>query len=97
MTQTRPPNLWRWLVLGLCLPSSGKGVGDLGEQSLWWNESLSHYRATRGFAHLLTNRMPLVDGDRQVPITPDNHLPLYFMLLRLTLLAAGERAEVTRP
>jgi 4-amino-4-deoxy-L-arabinose transferase-like glycosyltransferase len=90
MTQERRPDLWRWLVLALCLLSFGKGVWGLGEQSLWWDESLSHYRASRPFAVILSNRMTFISGDREVPITPDNHPPLYFSLLRLVLLAAGE-------
>lgn len=87
---TRQRDLWRWLVLGLCLLSFVKGAWDLGEQSLWWDESLSHYRATRPFAFILSNRMTFIDGDHEVPITPDNHPPLYFCLLRLVLLVAGD-------
>ena len=79
-----------YVVLGLCLLSFLRGVYQLGEQSLWWDESLSHYRATRPLGFILSNQMTFVDGGQHVPITPDNHPPLYFGLLKGVLLAAGD-------
>jgi 4-amino-4-deoxy-L-arabinose transferase-like glycosyltransferase len=79
-----------WIVVVLCLVSFARGVHDLGKQSLWWDESLSHYRATQPFGSILANRMAFLNGTGQIPVTPDNHPPLYFVLLRLLVLAAGD-------
>jgi len=67
-----------------------RGIYGLGEQSLWWDESLSHYRATKPFLFILTNRMRFVSGTEEVPVPPDNHPPFYFVLLRIVVLAAGD-------
>jgi 4-amino-4-deoxy-L-arabinose transferase-like glycosyltransferase len=82
-------NLLKWSVLGLCLLSFVLGAYELGEQSLWWDESLSHYRATRSFSFILSNQIYLKSGQSDVR-TLDNHPPLYFVLLRLVILAAGD-------
>ena len=74
----------------LCLLSFARGVYRLGERSLWWDESLSHYRATKPFGFILSNRMTFLSGTEQVPVQADNHPPLYFALLRLGVLAAGD-------
>ena len=81
----------RWLVLALCLFSFAKGGSGLDTQSLWWDESLSHYRATNGsWGALLSNEMRFLSGTELVRITPDNHPPLYFVLLRGIVSVAGE-------
>jgi len=88
----RPRHNWVLLVglAGLCLLSFAHGVYRLGEQSLWWDESLSHYRATRPFWFILSNHMTFLSGTQEVPIQPDNHPPLYFVLLRMAVLTAGD-------
>jgi mannosyltransferase len=78
----------QWLVLVLCLLSFGRGVYGLGDQSLWWDESLSHYRAARPFTFILSNQIFVKSGDAEADTT-DNHPPLYFILLRLAVLTAG--------
>jgi hypothetical protein len=78
-----------WLVLTLCLLSFARGAYQLGEQSLWWDESLSLHRAARPFSFILTNRILFLYGTEETPITPDHHPPLYFVLLRMVVLAAG--------
>ena len=79
----------RLVVLALCLLSFARGVYRLGEESLWWDESLSHYRATHSFYFILTNQIMLTSGTRELR-TLDNHPPLYFILLRCMVLAAGD-------
>jgi 4-amino-4-deoxy-L-arabinose transferase-like glycosyltransferase len=79
-----------WIVLALCLLSFARGVYQLGERSLWWDESLSHHRAARPFSFILSNRMLFLYGAEETPVTPDQHPPLYFVLLRLVILAAGD-------
>jgi hypothetical protein len=56
---------------------------------MWWDESLSHYRATKPIPYLLSNQIHFSSGERTVR-TVDNHPPLYFVLLRSILLAAGD-------
>lgn len=78
-----------WLVLALCLLSLIRGVYQLGEQSLWWDESLSLHRASRSFPFILSNSVLFLYGDQETPATPDFHPPLYFALLRIVIRAAG--------
>jgi hypothetical protein len=85
----RATRLALYIVVGLCLLSFGRGIYELGEQSLWWDESLSHYRATQPFSFILSNQIYLKSGQRDIR-TLDNHPPLYFMLLRVLVLAGGE-------
>jgi hypothetical protein len=79
-----------WIVLTFCLFSYIRGAYELGEQSLWWDESLSHYRATQPFSFILSNKMHVTSGDVQVPFTPDQHPPLYFILLRFVISVSGD-------
>jgi len=83
----------RWSVLALigvlCLLSFVRAVYGLGDRSLWWDESLSHYRATMPFSFILTNRIDIKSAREDIP-TIDNHPPLYFVLLRCMVLAAGD-------
>jgi 4-amino-4-deoxy-L-arabinose transferase-like glycosyltransferase len=83
-------NSLNWAILALCLFSFLRGAYDLGGQSLWWDESLSHYRATRPLSFILTNQMRFLNGKEEAPIPPDNHPPLYFVLLRAVVLVAGD-------
>ncbi len=79
----------RFVLLAFCFLSFARGVYRLGEESLWWDESLSHYRAVHPFSFILTNRVMITSGTRELP-TFDNHPPLYFILLRCIILAAGD-------
>ena len=56
---------------------------------MWWDESLSHYRATQSIPFILSNQILLKLGPDDVR-TVDNHPPLYFVLLRMVVLAAGD-------
>lgn len=85
----RKHSVLNWIVLALCLLSFVRGIYALGERSLWWDESLSHYRATKPFSFILTNQIYLKSGWNDIR-TIDNHPPLYFLLLRLVVLAAGD-------
>jgi len=85
-----------WIVLALCLLSFARGVYQLGDQSLWWDESLSLHRATRPFSFIFTNRILFLFGSEEQPVTPDHHPPLYFAALRLLVLAAGDSEFVLR-
>lgn len=79
----------QWIVLALCLLSFARGVYGLGDQSLWWDESLSHHRATKPFSFILSNQILIPSGETEIS-SIDNHPPFYFMLLRVAVLAAGD-------
>lgn len=79
----------QWIVLALCLFSLARGVYGLGRSSLWWDESLSHHRATRPFSFILSNQILIPSGETEIS-SIDNHPPFYFMLLRVVVLAAGD-------
>ncbi len=85
-----------WIVLALSLLAFARGVYQLGEQSLWWDESLSLHRATHSFPFIFSNRILFLFGSEEQPVTPDHHPPLYFALLRLLVLAAGKSEFVLR-
>ncbi|MBM3135635.1 MAG: glycosyltransferase family 39 protein, partial [Chloroflexi bacterium] len=76
------------LLIGLILLAFGLRVWGLGAQSLWWDESLSLYRAGQSLPAILSNQIVLTDGTNSVP-TVDNHPPLYFLLLAATTRLAG--------
>jgi hypothetical protein len=83
--------LWpNWIIPALCLLAFVRGAYQLGEQSLWWDESLSHHRAVRPFSFIFSNSMYFLYGAEETPVTPDQHPPLYFALLRLVVLTAGD-------
>ncbi len=67
----------------------GRGIWALGEESLWWDESLSLHRANGPLAQVLTNEILLTDGETDLP-TVDNHPPLYFLLLWVAVRLFGE-------
>jgi len=92
----KKPHWLGWIVLALCLLSFARGAYQLGEQSLWWDESLSLHRATRPLPFIFSNRILFLFGSEELPVTPDHHPPLYFALLRLLVLAAGESEFVLR-
>ena len=50
------------VIVALCLVSFVRGAYRLGEQSMWWDESLSHYRATQPIPFILSNQImdPLI-------------------------------------
>jgi hypothetical protein len=87
----------RWVILALCLLSFGRGAIDLGARSLWWDESLTHYRATRlGLGSILRNEMHFLSGTEYVSIPPDNHPPLYFVLVHGVVRVAGSSEYALR-
>ena len=60
-------------------------------RSIWWDESLSLYRAQHNWQYILSNRIDF-PGIR----TTDQHPPLYFALLSLATRLAGESDLVLR-
>jgi mannosyltransferase len=66
-----------------------RGAYGLGDQSLWWDESLSLQRASYNLPHILSNEIVLTDTSRQV-VTFDNHPPLYFLLLHFVVKLVGQ-------
>ena len=76
-----------WLSLCILIALAVRSHG-LGTQSLWWDESLSLLRARLPLADILSNRIDLTDG-HAVVATIDNHPPLYFLLLSLTVRVFG--------
>ncbi|HIC94835.1 MAG TPA: hypothetical protein EYP09_11410 [Anaerolineae bacterium] len=89
------PGTWKreWpfnaLLLALIALAFARGVCGLGSQSLWWDESLSLYRATHDPLFILSNRIVLSDTVNEV-VTIDNHPPLYFLLLHLFVRLGGD-------
>ncbi len=83
-----PPSVpWdrrRWLVIGLTLLAWALMSWRLGEKSLWWDESLSLYRAQQDVRTLLSGRIDF-PGIRTV----DQHPPLYFLLLKGAISLGG--------
>jgi 4-amino-4-deoxy-L-arabinose transferase-like glycosyltransferase len=69
-----------WVLILLTLLAFGRGVWELGEKSLWWDESLSYHRAEGTPAYVLSGQIVLTDNTADV-VTIDNHPPLYFALL----------------
>lgn len=57
---------------------------QLGAQAIWWDESLSLYRATRDLATILANTILI-----QNVMTHDLQPPLYFALLHYLVRATG--------
>jgi 4-amino-4-deoxy-L-arabinose transferase-like glycosyltransferase len=87
-SKSQPATGERLLLIGLILLALGLRVWGLGAQSLWWDESLSLYRASQSLPAILSNRIVLTDGTNSVP-TLDNHPPLYFLLLAATTRLVG--------
>ncbi len=82
---------WKWygVLLLIVLLAFARGAYDLGGQSLWWDESLSLYRATHSVPFILSNQIILSDGFIEAP-TIDNHPPLYFLLLHSAIGLFGQ-------
>jgi hypothetical protein len=78
-------------LAGLALLSLALGLHVLEAKSIWWDESLSLYRAQRGVAEILSNRIDFPGAE-----TIDLHPPLYFLVLRLFVQLLGERDFVLR-
>ena len=81
--------LYRALLLFFMALAFARGVYGLGDQSLWWDESLSLQRANYSLPRVLSNEIVLTDATRQV-VTFDNHPPLYFLLLHFVVKLAGQ-------
>ena len=80
---------WTLLWISLCiLIALAVRSHNLGAQSLWWDESLSLLRAHLPLADILSNRIDLTDN-HTVVATIDNHPPLYFVLLSLSVRLFG--------
>jgi len=78
------------LVL-LTLSVFGLYMLDIDAKSIWWDESLSLYRAQHDLGYILSGRI-----DFQGASSTDLHPPLYFMLLRCWILLGGESDLVLR-
>ena len=86
---THRTRLMHWLLVAILGLAFLRGVYNLGHDSLWWDESLSHYRATHDVPFILSNRIVLEDGINQV-VTTDNHPPLYFLILHFAVRLMGD-------
>jgi hypothetical protein len=81
----------RWLVVALTLLSFGLHMARIDAKSIWWDESLSLYRAQHDLAYILSNRL-----DFPGAASTDLHPPLYFLLLHGLLRLAGDSDLVLR-
>lgn len=88
-SRRRAFDIWQVSLVVLILLSFGRGAWALGTKSLWWDESLSLYRARQGVPAILSNQTVLTDNTQEL-VTVDNHPPLYFLGLRVVVLLAGE-------
>jgi mannosyltransferase len=78
-------------LAGLMLLSLALHLHALEAKSIWWDESLSLYRAQRPLAYILSNRIDFPGAE-----TIDLHPPLYFLILRFFICLFGERDFVLR-
>ncbi|MBC7235600.1 MAG: glycosyltransferase family 39 protein [Chloroflexi bacterium] len=78
-------------VLALTLLAFALFMWRIDARSIWWDESLSLYRAQQDVAYILSNRIDFA-GIRTV----DQHPPLYFLLLHAVIRLAGESDLVLR-
>lgn len=74
----------RVMLLLIALMAFALRVYHLGAQAIWWDESLSLYRATRDLATILANTIVI-----QNVVTTDLQPPLYFILLHFLVPAFG--------
>ncbi|MDY7041559.1 MAG: glycosyltransferase family 39 protein, partial [Chloroflexota bacterium] len=79
----------QWLLVAILGLAFLRGVYGLGHNSFWWDESLSHYRATSDVPFILTNHIILDDGIHQATTT-DNHPPLHFLMLHFVARLTGD-------
>jgi len=64
------------LIVALTLIAAASQMWGIELRSIWWDESLSLYRAQRDVGYILSNRI-----DFPGIYTTDQHPPLYFLLL----------------
>ncbi len=83
-TRCRVPIPARTILLVLTLLAFALRVFQLGVQAIWWDESLSLYRATRDLPTILANTILI----QNVP-TIDLQPPLYFIVLHFLVGALG--------
>lgn len=76
--------LARAALVAILLLAFALRIYHLGAQAIWWDESLSVYRATRDAGTILANTIVI-----QNVVTVDTLPPLYFLLLHFVVLAAG--------
>jgi len=74
----------RIFILLITLLAFALRVYRLDAQALWWDESLTVYRATRDLATILANTIVI-----QTVVTTDLMPPLYFLLQHFLVLAFG--------
>lgn len=53
-------------------------------KSLWWDETLSVHRASKDIGYVISNKITIFED-----VTIDQHPPLYFLLLHLSIVAFG--------
>jgi 4-amino-4-deoxy-L-arabinose transferase-like glycosyltransferase len=90
-SQPTMPRAVRWLLLALILLAFGLYMWRLDAKSIWWDESLSLYRAQKSVAYILSNRI-----DFPGIYTTDQHPPLYFLVLHIVTRLCGESDLVLR-
>lgn len=77
---------WRpWLIVGLTLLAFGLRLYRIDAKGIWWDESLSLFRASQSLPYILGGHI-----DIQGVTTVDQHPPLYFAVLHGMLRLAGE-------
>jgi len=76
------------LLVAICLTAFARSACNLGEKSLWWDESLSLHRAQRDAGSILAGTITLTDNV-STQVTVDDHPPLYFVLLAGALRLFG--------
>ena len=81
---TNPLRLERAALVLIVLLAFALRVYRLGAQAIWWDESLSVYRATRELGAVLANTILI-----QNVVTTDTVPPLYFLLLHFLVPVFG--------
>jgi len=76
------------LLAAIVLLAFTRGVWALGAKSLWWDESLSLYRAQSNAGSILSGTIILTDNVA-TQVTVDDHPPLYFLLLAVSVRLFG--------
>jgi hypothetical protein len=84
------PSAQRWVVL-LTLLSFALLMWRIDARSIWWDESLSLFRAQQDLGYILSNRIDFPGIQ-----TTDQHPPLYFLILGAAIRVAGESDLVLR-
>ena len=75
----------RLLLFALILLSLGLSLWRIEVKGLWWDESLSLYRAQKSVPYILSGRIDFIGMS-----TVDQHPPLYFLVLRMLTLVCGD-------